>query len=304
MESIAVAKAIASKEQYKIDANRELIGLGLANIVGGFFRAYPVAGAFSRTAVNHQAGAKTQLASVITAVLIIITLLFLTPLFYYLPNAVLAAIVMVAVLGLVDIGEPIHLFQLKPVDGWTLVTTFAATLTLGVVPGLLIGVGFSLIVFVWRSARPHAAELGRLEKEGVYLDINRYPQAQTFEKVFMARMDAPLYFANMSYLETLINDAVADRPGLDHIILDFSPVSDMDAVALETLENEMDTLAKQDITVHIAEMRGPVRDLAEKAGWFERYGERVAYLKLEDVLKQIGALPNAVNPQASSAAPK
>ena len=304
MESIAVAKAIASKEKYKIDANRELIGLGFANIVGGFFRAYPVAGAFSRTAVNHQAGAKTQLASVITALLIIITLLFLTPLFYYLPNAVLAAIVMVAVLGLVDIGEPIHLFQLKPIDGWTLVTTFTATLVLGVVPGLLIGVGFSLLVFVGRSAYPHTAELGRLEKEGVYLELDRYPEAQTFDKVFIARMDASLYFANMSYFETLINDAVADRPNLDHIVLDFSPVNDMDAVALETLENEMETLAGQNITVHIAEMKGPVRDLAEKAGWFERYGERVAYLKLEDALVDIGVIPDAVDTRKSRAAPK
>ena len=293
MESIAVAKAIASKEKYKIDANRELIGLGFANLVGGLFRAYPVAGAFSRTAVNHQAGAKTQLASVITALLIIITLLFLTPLFYYLPNAVLAAIVMVAVLGLVDIAEPLHLFQLKPVDGWTLVVTFAATLVLGVVPGLLIGVGFSLTVFVWRSAYPHTAELGYLEKEGMFLDTSRYPEAQTFEKVFIVRMDATLYFANMSYLETLINDAVAERPDLKHIILDFSAVNDMDAVALETLENEMDALAEQGITVHIATMKGPVRDLAEKAGWFGTYGDKVAYLKLADALKQTGAVPAA-----------
>ena len=302
MESIAVAKAIASKEKYKVDANRELVGLGLANIVAGLFRGYTVAGAFSRTAVNHQAGAKTQLASVITALLIIITLLFLTPLFYYLPNAVLAAIVMVAVLGLVDIGEPLHLFQLKPIDGWTLVITFTATLVLGVVPGLLIGIGFSLVLFVWRSANPYTAELGHLTEQGVFLDIKRHPEAQTFKNVFMARMDASLYFANMSYLETLINDAVAERPDLDHIILDFSSVNDMDAVALETLENEMDTLAEQDITVHIAEMRGPVRDLAEKAGWFDTYGDRVTYLKLSDALKQIGAIPDDTQPRPGRAA--
>ena len=132
MESIAVAKSIAAKEKYKVDANQELIGLGLANIVGSFFRAYPVTGGFSRSAVNYQAGAKTPLASLITALLIVLTLLFFTPLFYYLPKAVLAAIVMVAVFGLIDINEPVHLFRLKPVDGWTLVITFVATLVIGI----------------------------------------------------------------------------------------------------------------------------------------------------------------------------
>lgn len=292
MESIAVAKSIASKEKYKVDANRELVGLGLANIVGSVFRAYPVTGGFSRTAVNYQAGAKTPLASVITALLIVVTLLFLTPLFYYLPNAVLAAIVMVAVFGLVDVREPVHLFRLKPVDGWTLVLTFIATLVLGVETGILIGVGFSLVVFVWRSAYPHTAELGLLTEEEVFRNVSRYPEAQTFEGVFIARIDASLYFANMAYLENRLNNAIADRSNLKHIILDFSAVNDVDAVALDTLETRMKELADQGITVHIAAMKGPVRDLATKAGWYETFGEQIRYLSLEDALGATGASPS------------
>jgi SulP family sulfate permease len=160
MESIAVARSIAAKERDKVDANRELIGLGLANVVGSLFRAYPVTGGFSRSAVNYQAGARTPLASVITALLVVLTLLFFTPLFTYLPKAVLAAIVMVAVFGLIDLKEPRLLFRLKPVDGWTLIITFAATILIGIEQGILAGVGFSRLVFVWRSAYPHTCQHG------------------------------------------------------------------------------------------------------------------------------------------------
>lgn len=292
MESIAVAKSIASKEKYKINANSELIGLGLANVVGSLFRAYPVTGGFSRTAVNYQAGAKTPLASIITALLVIITLLFLTPLFYYLPNAVLAAIVMVAVFGLIDFKEPVHLFKLKAIDGWTLIITFTATLILGVETGILIGAGFSLVVFVWRSAYPHTAELGYLATEDVFRNINRYPEAQTFENIVIHRVDAALYFANMAYLETRLNHTVADQPSLKHIILDFSAVNDIDAVALDSLEEHMLELAKQNITVHIAGMKGPVRDLASKAGWYETFDDKIAYLSVKQVITELDAKPN------------
>ncbi len=306
MESIAVAKSVASKEKYKVDANRELVGLGLANVVGSLFRAYPVTGGFSRTAVNYQAGAKTPLASVITALLVILTLLFLTPLFTYLPNAVLAAIVMVAVFGLIDLKEPVHLFRLKPVDGWTLLITFVGTLVLGVETGLLTGVGFSLLVFIWRSAYPHTAELGYLPEEDVFRNVSRYPEARTYQGVYILRVDAALYFANMAYLEGLLDDIATDRPDVAHIILDFSAVNGVDAVALDTLEARMKELAAQGVTVHIAGMKGPVRDLATKAGWYETFGERVAHLSVEGALDIVGATPwqQRVSPasQASSLA--
>ena len=291
VESIAVAKSISSKEKYKLNANRELIGLGLANLVGSLFRAYPVTGGFSRTAVNYQAGAKTPLASVITALLVLLTLLFLTPLFYYLPNAGLAAIVMVAVFGLIDLKEPVHLFQLKPADGWSLLLTFLGTLVLGVETGILVGVGFSLLVFVWRSAYPHTAELGYLPEEEVFRNVSRYPEAQTYAGVYILRVDAALYFANMAYLENLLDDTVADRPDLGHIILDFSAVNDVDAVALATLEARMRDFADQGVTVHIAGMKGPVRDLAAKAHLYETFGERVAHVSLESALEAIDAHP-------------
>ncbi len=288
MESVAVAKAIAAKHRYKVDANRELVGLGLANVVGAFFRGYPVTGGFSRSAVNDQAGARTPLAGIVTAVLIGLTLLFLTDLFYYLPNAVLAAIVMVAVFGLIDANEPRHLWRVKRVDALTLAVTFLATLTLGVEVGILTGVAFSLAVFVARSAWPHTAELGWLPTEGVFRNVQRYPAARTWSDLYLTRPDASLYFANMAALETQLNEAVADRPELRAIVLDFSGVNDVDGVAIDTLQDRMDAFASQRIEVHLAGVKGPVRDLLDKAGWTQRYGDRIRHLSVAHALQALG----------------
>ncbi|MCA9835300.1 MAG: solute carrier family 26 protein [Trueperaceae bacterium] len=285
MESFAVARSIASKEKYKVEANKELVGLGLANVAGSLFSAYPVTGGFSRSAVNYQAGAKTPLASIVTAILVTLTLLFFTPLFYYLPKAVLAAIIMVAVYGLIDVEEPRHLFSIKPIDGWTLILTFAATLILGIDTGILVGAAFSLLVFIWRSAYPHTAELGYLEGEKVFRNLRRYPEAKRYSNALIARIDASLYFANMAFLETRLTNALADRENLKYIILDFSAVNDMDAVALETLENRMDELAKLGIETHLVNVKGPVRDLLLRARWFEKYGDKIRHLSLEHALK-------------------
>ncbi|MBO8173258.1 MAG: solute carrier family 26 protein [Bacillaceae bacterium] len=288
MESIAVAKAIAAKEKYKVDSNKELNGLGLANIVGSFFSAYPVTGGFSRSAVNYQAGARTGLATIITAVLIIFTLMFLTPLFYYLPKAVLGAIIMVAVFGLIDVKEAIHLFQLKKADGWTLVITFIATLTLGIEQGILLGVAVSLLVFIWRSAYPHTAELGYIERENVYRNVKRYPEAKTFPETFIMRIDASIYFANMGFLEGKVEKAVAERKDLKYIILDFSGVNAVDGVAISEMEDAMENFEKSGITFLFAGIKGPVYDMLKKAGWDKKYGDKIKYLSVDHALQAIG----------------
>ncbi len=288
MESISVAKWIASKERYKIDSNQELKGLGLANIVASFLSAYPVTGGFSRTAVNYQAGGRTGLASILTATIILLTLIFLTPLFYHLPQTVLASIVIVAVLGLVDVKEAKHLFKLKKVDGWTLTLTFFATLAMGGVKGILLGMAFSLLVFVWRSAHPHAAELGYLEKEDVFRNIRRYPEAKNYPEVLIVRVDASLYFANMRFLEDLLRKSLADRPGVKWVIMDLSGVNDMDAVAIDNLEEIMETYQERGIRFLFAEMKGPVRDLVERAGWQEKYGAQIKYPSIRHALRGIG----------------
>ena len=287
MESIAVAKAIAAREKHKVDSDQELRALGLANIFGSFFSAYPVTGGFSRSAVNYQSGARTGLASILTALLIIVTLLFLTPLFYYLPQAVLAAIVMVAVFGLIDVKEAVHLFKVKKADGWVLLVTFITTLTLGVERGILLGVAFSLLLFIIRSARPHTAELGYLADQDVYRNTLRYPEAKTDPEVLIFRVDASLYFANMSFLEDRIRKGVNQKPDLKWIIFDFSGVNDVDAVALDTLQELADNYRNAGIEFLIAGMKGPVRDLARRAGWLEKYGDRIGYFSVNQAIEAL-----------------
>lgn len=289
MESISIAKVISAKEKYKVDSDQELKGLGLANLLGSFFSAYPVTGGFSRTAVSYQAGARTGLASMITSVLVLLTLLFFTPLFYYLPNAVLAAIVMVAVMGLVDAEAARRLFRVKKIDGWTLAVTFAATLALGSKLGIFTGVVLSLLVFIFRSAYPHAAELGYLEEEDVFRNIRRFPnKAKVYPEVLILRIDASLYFANMAFVEDWLRKCIIEKPQTKWVIFDLSGVNDVDAVAVDALGEIVDSYSEHGIHFLFAGMKGPLRDLVARAGWEEKYGEAFQYPSLQQALKSIG----------------
>lgn len=290
MESFAVAKSIAAKEGYKVDANQELRALGLANIAGSFFSASPVTGGFSRTAVNYQAGARTNLASLITAVMMVLVLLFLTPLFYYLPNAILAAIVMVAVYTLIDLKEPVHLWRIRKIDAITLLITFAVTLTVSIEAGILAGAGFSLLVFIWQSAYPHMAELGFLDQEEVFRNVRRYPEVRTFPEALLFRIDAPLFFANLSFVEDRIQTAAAARPNLKWILLDLSGVNDLDAVAVHDLERLISEFSTRGVRILFTGMKGPVRDLVRRAGWHDRFGASIDYLSLRHALEAIGLM--------------
>lgn len=287
MESIAIAKSIATKEKYKIDANQEFIGLGLANLTASVFSGYPVTGGFSRTAVNYQAGARTGLASLITALIIILTLLFFTSLFYYLPQAVLAAIIMVAVYGLIDVEEAKHLFRVKKIDGWTLVLTFILTLTLGIETGILLGAAFSLLVFIWRSAYPHMAELGYSENDQVFLNTKRFPDVKTYPHTLIFRVDASLYFVNMNFLEEQLRKKIAEKPDLKNVIMDFSGVNAMDTVAIDNLDEIIRDFHESGIEFYIAGMKGPLRDLVKKADWNKKFGERINYHSVKEALKEV-----------------
>ncbi|AUJ25382.1 MULTISPECIES: SulP family inorganic anion transporter [Virgibacillus] len=286
MESIAMAKAIAAKEKYKVNANQELIGLGLANVGGSFFSAYPVTGGFSRSAVNYQAGARTPLASIITAVLIMLTLLFFTDLFYYLPKAVLAAIIMVAVYSLIDFHEAKKLFKLNNADGWTWILTFLATLVLGIQTGILIGIVFSLLVYVSKNAYPHIAELGFVESRGVYKNKQRYPDAMDDPEVIIFRVDADLFFANMSFVEDKLCNRLAEKPDTKYVIMDFSGVNSMDAVSIHSLEEMMQT-CNQHTQFLFAGIKGPVMDVLEKASWDKKYHQMIHYITIEEAVKSL-----------------
>ncbi|MHC4725365.1 MAG: SulP family inorganic anion transporter, partial [Planctomycetota bacterium] len=287
MESISVVRYVAAKEKYEVDADSELRGLGLANIISSLFSGYVVTGGFSRTAVNYQAGAKTGLASIVTAFVVMLTLLILTPLFYHLPNTILAAIIIVAVVGLIDIKEPIRLFRIKPADALTLVITFICTLGLGVEWGILIGAVFSLGLFIKRSAHPYMAQLGYLKSEEVFRNIERYPEAQTYPDILIFRVDASLYFANMRFVEDQLRRWIECNSEIKWVLCDFSGINDVDAVAISTLENIIETYRERGIRFAFCCMKGPIRDLVAKARWGEKYRENIGYNSLQQALKNI-----------------
>jgi SulP family sulfate permease len=290
MESIAVAKSFAAKNRYEVNPNQELIGLGLANVAAGLFSGYPVTGGFSRTAVNAQAGAHTGLASIITAVVISLTLIFLTPLFYFLPQAVLASIIMVAVFGLIDIREVRHLYQIKRSDLLLLLLAFFATLLLGIEEGILISIVASLILVIKRTTRPHTALLGQLPETEIYRNTKRYPHALTIEGLLIFRFDAPLYFANVAFLKDRIEEIQvnATKP-VRAIIYDAGSVTDVDSSAVTALKEIAENCRARGVTLYFSNLRGPVRDVLKRSGFYEVLGSDHFFYSTHDaVLHYLG----------------
>jgi SulP family sulfate permease len=285
MESIAVAKAIANKRGYKVDANQELIALGGANIGGALFQSFPTTGGFSRTAVNNQSGANTTIASVITALLIGATVLFLTPLFYYLPNAVLAAIIMVAVAGLFDANEMVHLWNTDRKDLAMLAVTFFATLLLGIEEGIAIGVLLSLGMVIYSSTRPHNAELGQLGDTGNYRNISRYREARTDPEVLIFRFDSSLYFANVEHFRESLDEKIAKRgDSLKLVILDASAIHQVDSTGIHAVKELLKSLRTKNVDLYIAGAIGPVRDRLKTSGIQEALGTGNFFFDVEDAV--------------------
>ncbi|WP_326553076.1 SulP family inorganic anion transporter [Micromonospora sp. NBC_01813] len=266
MEGIAVAKSLAARSRQQVAPNTELVAVGAANLAAGAFHAFPVAGGFSRSAVNFSAGARTPVASLVTAAVVAATASLLTPALHHLPKAVLAAIVVVAVLGLVDWREARSAWRVRRTDGLTLGLTFLVTLVAGVEPGLAVGVAFSLAVFLRRSARPHTAELGRVPGTATFRNVARYQGLVTDPRVAVLRIDGPLYFANAQYLADQLLAMAQRRPELRAVVLDASAISDADTDGAHALAQARQRLAGRETALHLATVRGPVRDLLTRAG--------------------------------------
>lgn len=290
VESISVAKAVAARERYRIDSNAELRALGLANTSAAFFSGFPVAGSFSRTAVNYRAGARTQLAVIVSAVMILLTLLFLTPLFYYLPDAALAAIIVVAVYKLLDFREALRIWRIRRMDGYAMAITFALTLLVGVQEGIILGALFALLAFVRRTAYPDVAELGYVEEEDAFLGLRSHPQAKTRPEALVLRFDAPLYYANVPFLEEWLIKRVAERPHLRYIVIDCRGVNTVDATAVEGLEEIVSGYRERGIEVVFTHAKRPVRERLKKAGWEERFGERIVLSTTREALRTAGTV--------------
>ncbi len=289
MESIAVAKAVQKRHQeYEVVPNQELIALGAANLAGALVQAYPVTGGFSRTAVNDQSGAKTGLASIISALLIVLTLLFLTPLFYSLPKAILASVIMVAVFGLIDVREARHLWRVDRSDFWMLAVTFVATLSLGIEQGILVGVALSIAVHIYRSMQPHVAVLGRIPETDQFRNVNRFEGATESEGTLIVRFDGQLYFANLSYFQRQLNElAEARLPALHHIVINAEGISYIDSSAMHELHTFITNQQAAGVEVVFSGLIGPVRDAFRKNGLFALVGEHNFYFSVKDAVEAV-----------------
>ncbi|NWF62635.1 MAG: solute carrier family 26 protein [Fischerella sp.] len=287
MESIAVAKSLASKRRQKVDANQELIGLGVANLGAAVTGGYPVTGGFSRSVVNFAAGANTALASMITALLIALVTLFFTPVFYFLPQTTLAAIIIVAVFGLVDVNTFKQMWRYNKADGVSLLITFVAVLTVGIEVGILVGVVTAVLLFLWRTSRPHIAIVGRVGESETFRNVLRY-EVKTCPHVLAIRVDGSLYFANTKYLEDQLLQAIAQWPELEHLVLVCSAINFIDASALETLENLMDELKQAGVNFYLAEVKGPVMDRLSKTDFLDRLGRDRIFLSTHQAMQVLG----------------
>ncbi|MCK5638199.1 MAG: STAS domain-containing protein, partial [Flavobacteriaceae bacterium] len=287
MESIAVAKAIQVKHRdYKVIPNQELIALGLANVLGSFFQSYPTTGGFSRTAVNDQAGAKSGLASIFSALLIVITLLFLTPLFYNLPKAILASVIMVAVFGLIDYKEVIHLWKSNRTDFFLLIITFFATLILGIEKGIALGVILSLAMVIYKTTKPHVAVLAKIPGTHFYRNIERFEEdVQPKEDVLIVRFDAQLYFANTTFFKDKLEELVLEKgEKLKLIIIDGESMNNLDSSGVHTLIEVIDNYNLKGIEIAFSGVKGPVRDAMDKGGVTKKMSFNNFFMSIQEAI--------------------
>jgi sulfate permease, SulP family len=274
VESVSVAQTLAARRRERIEPDQELVGLGAANVAAATSGGFPVTGGFARSVVNFDAGARTPAAGAFTAAGIALGTLFLTPWLYFLPQATLAATIIVAVLGLVDLGVLKRTWTYSRADFAAVAVTIVATLALGVEAGVVAGVVLSLALFLYRTSRPHMAIVGLVPGTEHFRNVQRH-EVRTSPKVLSLRVDESLYFANARHLEDRLYDMVAARPELEHVVLMCPAVNEIDASALESLEAINARLRDIGVAFHLSEVKGPVMDRLERTDFLHHLTGRV-----------------------------
>ncbi len=301
VESISVALTLAAKRRQRVDPDQELIALGMSNVGSAVSGGFPVTGGFSRSVVNFDAGAETPAAGAFTAVGIALATLFLTPLLYFLPNATLAATIIVAVLSLVDLGAVKHTWQYSRADGAAMLATIIVTLGWGIELGLVVGVSLSLFLHLYRTSKPHVAIVGQVPGTEHFRNVSRHDVVSD-PQILSLRVDESLYFPNARFLEERVNQAVADNPGVRHVIIVCPAVNTIDASALESLEAINHRLKDGGITLHLSEVKGPVMDSLKRSHFLEELTGQVhltQYQALASINPEL-ALRTTAAPQGNS----
>lgn len=293
MEAISIAKAMAGKTGQRLDPNQELIGQGVANLIGAIGKSYPTSGSFSRSAVNLQAGAVTGLSSLFTSLMVVAALLFFTPLLYHLPQSVLAAVIMLAVMGLINISGFVHAWQAKWYDGAISIISFICTLAFAphLDKGIMVGVVLSLIVFLYNSMRPKVVSLARTANDE--LRCASVHGLRECEHMAMVRFDGPLFFANSSYLEDKIMEIMRAKKGLKHIILVANGINDIDASGEETLSLLIDRVRSAGVDISLSGVNEAVLKVIRRTHLYAKIGENHVFSTMEKAI-------SIVHPQTHS----
>lgn len=289
VESVSVGQTLAAKRRQRIDPDQELRALGGSNLAAAFSGGFPVTGGFARSVVQFDAGAQTQAASLFTAAGILLAGVALTPALYHLPKATLAATIVVAVLSLIDLRIVQSTWRYAKSDFLALLTTVLVTLGVGVEEGLVAGVTLSLLLYLWRSSRPHIAEVGQVPGTEHYRNVERHA-VLTLPHVLALRVDESLFFANARALEDRINAAVAERPALRHVVLLGSAINAIDASALDSLRAIHQRLKDGGIRLHLSEIKGPVMDRLQRSDFLEHLSGQV-FLSHHQAISALGTQP-------------
>ena len=284
LQSISIAKVLDEDNAIpKLDANKELIALGMGNIVGSFLSSYTFSGSFSRSAINKEMGAKTAMSSAFSALFILFTLLFLTPVFYYLPKTILAAIIITAVFSLIKLKDIQFLWRTNRKDFIMMLVTLVTTLTIGVKEGILIGVLVSIFVVIFESSMPHMAVLGRVPgTTHFYRNLGRFKDVEIHAEILIVRFDARLYFANANYFKEKI-DELAKKKGdqLRLIVIDAEVINNIDSTGISALSDIIDKYIAKQIKVYITSIKGPVRDAFAKSKLIDKIGIENCFMSIQ-----------------------
>ncbi len=287
LESVSVAKALATRKRQKVDADQELLAHGISNLGASISGGFPTAGGFGRSMVNYDSGANTPIASIITAILMSVALLFLTPLLYFLPHSALAAIIIVSVSALIDYRAFKHAWLYDKADALALLVTFIMVLTLGVEVGILTGACLSIGIYLHRSSKPHVAVVGRVGDSEHFRNVDRF-EVQTYRHVIAMRIDENLYFSNTNFIEDTIINLIAENQQAKHLVIVCSSVNMIDASALEALDTIVDRLRYAGVTMHLAEVKGPVMDRLKNSPFLKRLQPGQVFLSTHEAMKTLG----------------
>lgn len=288
MSVASLGQTFAKRNDYIIDANHELVAIGASNFFGSLFRSIPVSGSFSRSAASEQANVQTPLANIITSSVILATLLFLTPLFYYLPMPILAAIIIISALNLIDISEFKSLFLTKQTEGLIAVFTAGCTLLIGIQEGILLGVVASMLNILYRYSRPNVAELGVIPGTRLYKSLKRNPEALPIDSILILRIDASFSFVNADFFRDFILEKSRTRnKSTRFVIIDGSSINTLDTTAVEQLQLMITTLRNWDIELYLTALKGPVRDVINKSGLRDFLGDDHYFREPHEAVTQI-----------------